>query len=72
MEGVQRAHQNVLTSIIARGWKAQLAVIGASGLPDSSSAGNVMLPYNEVRVSIRIPPTKNPKEAEKSFIKLLT
>lgn len=63
LEGLQRVHKNVLTSLIARGWKAQLAVIGSSGLPDASSAGNVMLPYNEIRVSIRIPPTKNPKEA---------
>lgn len=45
INGVQRAYQNVLTSIIARGWKAQMAIIGCSGLPDSSSAGNVMLPY---------------------------
>jgi hypothetical protein len=33
IEGGQRAHKNVLTSIITRGWKAQLAIIGASGLP---------------------------------------
>jgi len=55
-----------------RGWKAQLAVIGSSGLPECKSAGNVMLPHNEFRISIRIPPTKNPKEAEKDLIKLLT
>lgn len=46
VKGVERAHQNILTSIIARGWKAQIAVIGASGLPESSTAGSVMLPYN--------------------------
>lgn len=40
-----------------------MAIIGSSGLPDSSLAGNVMLPYNEVKISLRIPPTKNPKEA---------
>jgi hypothetical protein len=38
-----------------------MAVIGCSGIPDSSNAGNVMLPYNEVKISLRIPPTKNPK-----------
>lgn len=41
-----RAHKNVLSSIIYRGWKAQMAIIGAGGLPDPSSAGNVLLPYN--------------------------
>lgn len=29
-----------------RGWKAQMTVIGASGLPDCKGAGNVLLPYN--------------------------
>ncbi len=29
-----------------RGWKAQMTVIGAGGLPECKSAGNVMLPYN--------------------------
>ena len=46
VEGLNRAHKNVLTSIITRGWKAQMAIIGASGLPDCSAAGNVLLPYN--------------------------
>lgn len=38
-----------------------MAIIGCSGLPESSSAGNVMLPYSEVKISLRIPPTRNPK-----------
>ena len=31
-----------------------------------------MLPYNEVKISLRLPPTKNHKEAEKQFVNLLT
>jgi hypothetical protein len=38
-----------------------MTVIGMSGLPETKSAGNVMLPFNEVRISVRIPPTKNCK-----------
>lgn len=49
-----------------------MAVIGGSGLPESVSAGNVLLPFSEVKISLRIPPTKNPKEGEKQFVKLLT
>lgn len=45
LEGIHRAHKNVLTSIIMRGWKAQMAIVGGSGLPESGSAGNVMLPF---------------------------
>jgi hypothetical protein len=72
LEGINRVKENVLSSIIMRGWKSQLAVIGTSGLPECSSAGNVLLPYSEVRISIRIPPTKNCKDAERLFKKLLT
>lgn len=61
LPGIQRAHKNILTSIITRGWKAQMAIIGASGLPEPGAAGNVMLPYNEVKISLRLPPTKNHK-----------
>ncbi len=31
-----------------------------------------MLPYNEVRISIRLPPTKDPKEAEIDLVKIIT
>lgn len=31
-----------------------------------------MLPYNEFRISIRLPPTKNHKDAEQALIKILT
>ena len=46
MEGVQRVKENVLSSIIARGWKPQMSIIGAGGLPSDKTPGNVMLPYN--------------------------
>lgn len=31
-----------------------------------------MLPYNEFRISIRLPPTKNHKDAEYALTKILT
>ena len=55
-----------------RGWKAQMTVIGANGLPECKNSGNVMLPYNEIRLSIRLPPTKNHKDAERDLVKILT
>ena len=61
-----------MNSVITRGWKAQMAVVGSNGLPECSKAGNVALPFVEVKISIRIPPTKNPKQAEKEFLKILT
>lgn len=55
-----------------RGWRAQLAVIGMDGFPPIQGAGNVMLPYTQGKVSIRLPPNKNSKEAEKVIVQLLT
>jgi acetylornithine deacetylase/succinyl-diaminopimelate desuccinylase-like protein len=72
VEGLQFVSQSVLQSLILNGWKAQLAVIGADGLPKPSLAGNVLLPYTEARLSIRLPPTKNPKQAEEFIAKTLS
>ena len=35
VEGLKRVWDNELTSLITRGWKSQMAIIGASGLPSS-------------------------------------
>jgi acetylornithine deacetylase/succinyl-diaminopimelate desuccinylase-like protein len=72
LPGVNRVNENYLSSIIMRGWKAQMTVIGSGGLPECKSAGNVMLPFNEFRISIRLPPTKNPKDAEIELTRILT
>lgn len=61
-----------MSGLLLRGWRAQLAVIGANGIPPTQAAGNVMLPFTEVKLSIRLPPSKNLKEAERALIKLLT
>ncbi len=43
--------------ILNRTWRPQLAVIGADGLPASQSAGNVLLPFTRMKLSLRLPPT---------------
>lgn len=56
---LQRVSTDVLESLILNGWRAQLAVTGMDGLPKPVTAGNVMLPFTEAKISIRLPPTKN-------------
>ena len=46
LQGIQRPHKNILTSIITRGWKPQMTIIGVDGIPESKKAGSVMLPFN--------------------------
>ncbi len=38
-------------------WRPTLAVTGARGLPDIGSAGNVLLPRVDLKLSFRLPPT---------------
>jgi acetylornithine deacetylase/succinyl-diaminopimelate desuccinylase-like protein len=43
--------------LLNRSWRPALSVTGAAGLPHVSQAGNVLRPYTELRLSLRIPPT---------------
>jgi len=38
-------------------WRPTLSVTGADGLPKLVDAGNVLLPYNTLKLSFRLPPT---------------
>lgn len=58
--------------MLNRTWKAQLAITGATGLPPAETSGNVMLPFCQVRVSLRCPPTLNAHEKLKELEELLT
>jgi hypothetical protein len=71
VDSLQRMNSDVLQSLILNGWSAQLAVIAAKGLPDPIGSGNVLLPYTETRLSIRLPPTKNHEEAKKILLEKL-
>ena len=53
-------------------WRANLSITGASGLPDTSIAGNVVRASTSVKLSLRLPPSKNPQEAEAALIEKLT
>ncbi|MCC7081169.1 MAG: M20 family metallopeptidase [Burkholderiales bacterium] len=43
-------------AVLNRTWRPFLAVVGANGLPPIASAGNVLRPYTELKLSLRIPP----------------
>ncbi len=58
--------------VLERTWKPQLAITGASGLPEVGSAGNVMRPITTARVSLRLPPEVSGEAAKEAVTKLLT
>ena len=58
--------------ILARTWRPALSITGQDGLPPCAIAGNVMLPYTILKMSLRLPPTLNATQAAESLTSLLT
>ncbi|HJN97811.1 MAG TPA: M20/M25/M40 family metallo-hydrolase [Candidatus Marinimicrobia bacterium] len=52
-------------------WRPALSVVGADGLPPSDNAGNVLRPYTQLQLSMRIPALVDPKEAQGALEKAL-
>jgi acetylornithine deacetylase/succinyl-diaminopimelate desuccinylase-like protein len=49
--------------VLNRTWRPQLAVTGIAGLPLPIDAGNVLLPFTETKLSLRLPPTVEAERA---------
>lgn len=70
-DGVKPMAKDVVELMLNRTWRPMLSITGARGLPDVDSAGNVLRPLTSVKISLRIPPTLDPKAATKKLKKLL-
>lgn len=53
--------------ILNRTWRPTMAVTGQGGLPPLEKAGNVLLPQVTLNLSIRLPPTVDPKVAQQAL-----
>ena len=53
-------------------WRANLSIVGASGLPDAACAGNVIRASTTVKLSMRLPPSADPSECRAKLIEKLT
>ena len=53
-------------------WKPALSVVGMDGVPPVKDGGNVLRPYTEVKLSMRIPPTLDKEIAVKVMKRKLT
>jgi acetylornithine deacetylase/succinyl-diaminopimelate desuccinylase-like protein len=72
VKGAHPITDGPLNALINRGWKAQLAVVGAADLPEAKTAGNVLRPKTTLKLSMRLPPTLSADEAKKALEKHLT
>lgn len=71
LPNVQSTTNNYLQAYFNRTWKSQMEIIGAEGLPEGKTAGNVLRPFTSVRFSIRLPPTLDSKQAGDAVKKAL-
>jgi acetylornithine deacetylase/succinyl-diaminopimelate desuccinylase-like protein len=61
--GVAPMAEDLTEAVLNRSWRPQLAVTGIAGLPLPVDAGNVLLPFTEAKLSLRLPPTLDAERA---------
>ena len=66
-DGVHPVTDDRVELILNRTWRPMLAVTGAAGLPQIENAGNVMRPETTLKLSLRLPPTTDAKEAARKL-----
>ena len=69
-------HTNPMTrdhgeAVLNRTWRPFLSVVGADGLPAIKDAGNVLRPKTSLKLSLRIPPLVNGKQATEDLKRIL-
>lgn len=63
VEAVKPESDSIVELILRRTWYPMLSVIGMQGMPSIENAGNVTLPALAVKLSMRLPPTCDPRQA---------
>ncbi|MBA2079194.1 M20 family metallopeptidase [Rhodanobacter sp. PCA2] len=69
--GMQPVTKELPDLVLNRTWRPQLAVTGVGGIPPLDSAGNVLRPFTAVKLSLRVPPTLDAKQAGRFLKQLL-
>jgi acetylornithine deacetylase/succinyl-diaminopimelate desuccinylase-like protein len=63
VDGARPISNELQELVLNRTWRPALAVTGVEGIPPLESAGNVLRPHTAVKLSLRIPPRLEPKQA---------
>lgn len=58
--------------LLARSWRPTLSITGVGGIPPCDRAGNVLRPFTELRLSLRLPPTCDSHAALEAVTAALT
>ena len=71
VDGMRYAQGDPAALLLAGTWKPALSIIGASGLPALADGGNVLRPQTSLKLSLRIPPTLDAKQANERLTEIL-
>ncbi len=69
--GMQPLADNPVELLLNNTWRASLAVVGQSGMPEVESAGNVLLHALTYKISLRVPPAVDAQAASRVVKDLL-
>ncbi len=67
VEGMNPMGSDPAEQILARTWRPTLSYTGIDGIPAVRDGGNVLRPYTELKLSIRLPPTADPAAAAEAL-----
>ncbi len=71
-ENTQPIHKELFDLVVNNTWQPTLAVTGADGFPEASTAGNVLRPFSTVRLSFRLPPGVDTQKAGEKIVEILS
>jgi acetylornithine deacetylase/succinyl-diaminopimelate desuccinylase-like protein len=63
VSGMKPMSNDLAELVLNRTWRPALSITGLGGAPAPRDAGNVLRPFTEVKVSLRVPPTLDAKKA---------
>lgn len=72
VNGMQPMHTDLTELVLNRTWRPALSITGVDGMPSLANAGNVLRPHTAVKLSLRLPPTLDPKKASEILQRVLT
>ncbi|MGA7964862.1 MAG: M20/M25/M40 family metallo-hydrolase [Gammaproteobacteria bacterium] len=71
VEGAHPSQSDPVEQLLDNTWRACLEATGAAGFPAPSSAGNVLRPRSTFKLSLRLPPSADPKTAATEVKRIL-
>jgi acetylornithine deacetylase/succinyl-diaminopimelate desuccinylase-like protein len=71
VNGMRPALADPVELVLNRTWRPALSVTGLAGAPAPKDAGNVLRPFTEAKLSMRLPPTTDAKAAAETMKRVL-